>query len=211
MSVSEDGIEAIVDGKVRLLAGQAAYMEDCGICAPADPDDGRMLDEGCSILYLALDGVLSAKLYVNYGLDPEFEVAAADLAAEGMEAVIRTCDPCIDTALLESKLGASNFPARIIKSETLEENNGDVERAESGIVARNSLSALAHTVALCNKVLRVRNTAKKASMAAMIISVLLMVLLAVFSSELSVPSVYVVLYQLFWTIPLLLFTKLYVK
>ena len=211
IGVAQNGIEAVVDGKVRLLAGQAAYIEENGIFVPEDPDDARMIDDGCSVLYLALDGVLGAKLYVNYGITPELENIAADLAEEGMEAVIRTCDPNIDNDLLESKLSVSRFPARIIKSETLEENESNIKEAESGIVARNSLSALAHTVALCNKILRVRNTAKKASTAAMIISALLMALLAVFSSKLVIPSVYVVLYQLFWMIPLFLFTKLYVK
>ena len=207
--VAEKGVEATVDGKVHVLAGQAAFMAEKGIAIGYDPDDDRMIAEGASALYLVLDGVLSAKLYVNYELDPEFENVITSLAGENMETVIRTSDPNIDDELISAKLPVSRFPVRIIKCSA--EENEDVETAEAGIVARNSLTSLARTIALCNKIRRVRKTSKKVSIISMVISLIIMVFLALFSSELGVPSIYVALYQIFWMIPMFLFTKLYVK
>jgi len=207
--VAKKGIEAVIDGKVNLLAGQASFIEENGIYAPADPDDERMADEGTSVLYLVLDGVLSAKLYVDYAVDPEFEDVIADLAGERMETVIRTSDPNIDDELIANKVRVSRFPTRVIKC--FAEDNMDVERADSGIVSRNSLSALARTISLCNKIRRVRKTSKTVSTVSMIVSVIMMIFLALFSSELGVASIYVALYQVFWMLPMLLFTKLYVK
>ena len=209
ISVAEKGVEATVDGKVHVLAGQASFMEEKGIHVGFDPDDEQMLAEGASSLYLVLDGVLSAKLYVNYEIDPEFENVISILASENMEAVIRTCDPNIDEELLAAKLRVSRFPARIIKCRP--EENDDVQNVESGIVSRSSLTALSHAISLCNKVRRVRKTGKTVSIMSMVVSVVMMVFLALFSSKLSVPSIYVALYQIFWMIPMLLFTKLYVK
>ena len=207
--IAQKGVEAVVDGKVHVLAGQASFMEENGIAVGIDPDDDRMMAEGASALYLVLDGVLSAKLYVSYGIDPEFENVISSLAEERMETVIRTCDPNIDEQLLESRLRVSKFPARIIKG--ISENNGEVESANSGIVSRNSLTALARAISLCNKIRRVRKTAKSVSVASMVVSVVMMIFLSLFSSELEVPSVYVALYQIFWMLPMVLFTKLYVK
>lgn len=209
ISVSEKGIEATVDGKVHVIAGQASFMEEKGIVVGSDPDDAQMFSEGASALYLVLDGVLSAKLYVNYEIDPELINVIEILASENIEAVIRTCDPNIDEELLASKLRVSRFPARIIKCRP--EDNEDVPNAESGIVSRSSLTALARAIALCNKIRRVRKTARTVSIMSMIVSVVMMVFLALFSSKISVPSVYVALYQIFWMIPMLIFTKLYVK
>ncbi len=209
LSVAEKGIEAMVDGKVHVIAGQARYMEEKGIFVGNDPDDEAMFAEGASALYLVLDGVLSAKLYVSYSVTPELENVIAFLGSENMEAVIRSCDPNIDNELLASKLRISRFPARIVKC--MPEENEDVPNAESGVVSRNSLTALAHAITLCNKIRRVRKTGRAVSIISMIVSVLMMVFLALFSSKISVPSVYVALYQVFWMIPVLLFTKLNIK
>ncbi len=209
LSVAENGIEALVDGKVNAIAGQARYMEEKGIFVGSDPDDDRMFAEGASALYLVLDGVLCAKLYVSYAVSAEFEDVIAFLGSENMEAVVRSSDPNIDNELLASKLRVSRFPARIVKSRP--EENEDVQNAESGIVSRNSLTALAHAITLCNKIKRVRKAGRAVSIISMIVSVLMMVFLSLFSSKISVPSVYVALYQIFWMIPVLLFTKLNIK
>ena len=209
LSVAEKGIEAVVDGKVNVIAGQARYMEEKGIFVGSDPDDDKMFAEGASALYLVIDGVLCAKLYVSYSVSPEFEDVIAFLDSENMEAVIRSSDPNIDNELLASKLRVSRFPARIVKIRP--EENADVQNAESGIVSRNSLTALAHAISLCNKIKRVRKTGRAVSIIAMIVSVLMMVFLSLFSSKISVPSLYVALYQCFWMIPILLFTKLNIK
>ncbi len=209
LSVDEKGVEAVVDGKVRVVAGQAQYMEGKGIFTGNDPDDEKMFAEGASALYLVLDGVLSAKLYVNYAVDPELEDVIAFLGSENMEAVIRSSDPNIDNELLASKLRVSRFPARIVKN--MPEANEDISNADSGIVSRSSLTALAHSITLCNKIKRVRKTSKAVSIVSMVISVIMMIFLALFSSKITVPSIYVALYQVFWMIPLLLFTKLNIK
>lgn len=209
--VEDKGVEAIVDGKVKVLAGQEKFMTENGITIVHDPDDDKMTEEGCSVLYLVLDGVLGAKLYVQYDIDHGFEDVINILADEKMETLVYTSDPCIDSELLLSKLNAAKVAPQIVKCEVTEGAGDVVESAESGIVARHSLPSLASTIALCNKIRRVRKTSKKVSTASMIISVIMMVFLALFSSKLGVPSIYVALYQIFWMLPLFLFTRLYVK
>ncbi|MBQ8005183.1 MAG: hypothetical protein IJ303_02600, partial [Clostridia bacterium] len=209
LSIAENGIEAMIDGKVHVLAGKEAYMAQCGIDTYEDPDDDKMRGEGATALYLVLDGVLSAKLYVRYDIDPELENVISILAGERMETVIRTCDPNIDDMLLASRLRNAGLPIRIIRGTS--EDHGEVQSADSGIVSRSSLTALARAVALCNKIRRVRKTSKSVSIASMLVSTFMMIFLSLLSSELVIPSVYVALYQIFWMIPNLLFTKLFVK
>lgn len=205
--VEDKGVEAVVDGKVRILAGQSTFMMASGITAAYDEDDEKMMNEGCSVMFLVLDGVLSAKLYVCYDIDHDFEAVIDTLAEEGTETLISTCDPNIDDELLASRLRVSRYPARIVKRIAEEK----CERVEGGIVSRKSTAALASTVALCNKIKRVRKNSRIATILSIIIGVIVMVFLSLFSSKLGLHSVYVALYQIFWTIPLFLFTKLYVK
>ena len=205
--VEDKGVEAVVDGKVRVLAGQSTFMMANGITAAYDEDDEKMMNEGCSVMFLVLDGVLSAKLYVCYDIDHDFEAVIDTLAEEGTETLISTCDPNIDDELLASRLRVSRYPARIVKRIAEEK----CEKVEGGIVSRKSTAALASTVALCNKIKRVRKNSRIATILSIVIGVIVMVFLSLFSSKLGLHSVYVALYQIFWTIPLFLFKKLYVK
>lgn len=205
--VEDKGVEAVVDGKVRILAGQSAFMMANGITAAYDEDDEKMMNEGCSVMFLVLDGVLSAKLYVCYDIDHDFEAVIDTLAEEGTETLISTCDPNIDDELLASRLRISRYPARIVKRIAAEK----CERAEGGIVSRKSPAALASTITLCNKIKRVRKNSRISAMLSVIVGIIVMIFLSLFSSKLGLHSVYVALYQIFWTIPLFLFTKLYVK
>ncbi len=209
--IEEDGVEAIIDGSVNILAGQRAFVERNGIFVDNDPDDARMAGEGVSSLFVVLDGKLCAKLYVQYDIDHSFEDIINSLASENVDTYIKTADPCIDDALLASKLRISRFPAKVIKRNTEELPDGALESADSGIVSRNTLEGIADAVVLCNKIKRVRRTSRSVCIVSAIIGILVMVFLALFSSTPDILSIYTVIYQLFWLIPMVLFTKLFIK
>lgn len=209
--VEEKGVEAIVDGKTTILAGKAEFMEQNGISVVADSNDEAMFNEGCSCIYVALDGVLSAKLYVQYNANPEFNSIINDLARDRTEVVVKTYDPNIDSELLMSRLLTADFSARIVRGTNPDEDSSSVERVESGIVSRGSLYALAHALTMCNSIRRVRKSAKTVSIVSMLVSIGLVTFLSLFSSNLHVTSIYVALYQIFWLLPIIMFTKLNVK
>ena len=209
--VEDDGVEAIIDGSVNILAGQRAFMERNGIIVDNDPDDVRMASEGVSALFVVLDGKLCAKLYVQYDIDHSFEDIINSLASENIDTYIKTADPCIDDALLASKLRISRFPARVIKRNAEELPDTVVESADSGIISRNTLDGLADAVVLCNKIKRVRKTSRSVCIVSAIIGILVMVFLALFSSTPDILSIYTVIYQVFWMIPMVLFTKIFIK
>ncbi len=209
--VEEDGVEAVIDGNINMLAGQRYFMERNGIWVDNDPDDVRMAGEGVSALFVVLDGKLCAKLYVQYDIDHSFEDIINSLASENIDTYIKTTDPCIDDALLASKLRISRFPAKIIKRELAEPSDGSIESADSGIVSRSALGGLADAVVLCNRIKRVRKTSRSICVVSSVIGVLVMVFLAMFSSAPDILSIYTVIYQIFWLIPMMLFTKLFIK
>ncbi len=210
--VENGGIEAIVDGKVKILAGSADFMSNNGIQPEYDEVDIQMAGEGTSILFVALDGVLSAKLYVYYDIDHSFEEIINSLAEEGIETVIKTLDPNIDENLLLSKLQFSRYPARVVKESIVEaDEQKELDSLDSGIVARNSLSALADSAIMCNRIHRLRKTTRNFGIVSSIVSVVIMVLLSMFTSGIKIPSLYVALYQIFWMLPTILFTKLRLK
>lgn len=209
--VEEDGVVAVIDGSVNILAGQRAFVERNGIFVDNDPDDARMAGEGVSALFVVLDGKLCAKLYVQYDIDHSFEEIINSLASENIDTYIKTADPCIDDALLASKLRISRFPAKVIKRNTEELPDGALESTDSGIVSRNTLDGIADAVVLCNKIKRVRRTSRSVCIVSAIIGILVMAFLALFSSAPDILSIYTVIYQLFWLIPMVLFTKLFIK
>ena len=211
MRVESDGVEALIDGSINILAGQKTFMERNGIVVDNDPDDVRMASEGVSALFVVLDGKLCAKLYVQYDIDHSFEDIINSLASENIDTYIKTADPCIDDELLASKLRISRFPARVIKRTTDELPDSVVESADSGIISRNTLDGIADAVVLCNRIKRVRKTSRSVCVVSAIIGILVMVFLALFSSTPDILSIYTVIYQIFWLIPMMLFTKLFIK
>ena len=63
----DDGIEALVDGK-RILVGKASFLAKYNIFARDDESDDKKYNH----MYIAEDNFLSAKFYIKYSLDVDF-------------------------------------------------------------------------------------------------------------------------------------------
>lgn len=132
--VEEDGISAIIDG-VTFCAGRGAYMQRRGIPFYYDAEDEIQLEnEKTAIMFTAMDGVGSAKLYLRYSFSESFEKLVCDLEKEGVSTIIRTCDPNLTPALLSRIAGAAKGKVGIIRNR-LTQDAPAVETVTDGLVA----------------------------------------------------------------------------
>lgn len=158
-----------------------------------------------------MDGVLSAKLYIQYEMDVDFEFTLRELAREGISARIRTYDPNIDDALLTVKLRGKPYQVHIDKQLNAPDEPDPLDHLDSGLVSRASAKSLIHSAVMCSRLMHVERTNGILRGAALAVSLLIMLFLTVLSSSVDISSVYVALYQLFWLIPALIITRLLVK
>ncbi len=207
IEVDDDGFTVTIDD-IPVYIGKSTYMEKKDYDPPYD-NDTRQRDQGASvgILYIAYSGQLAAKIYVQYTIDNEFEAILAQLYKTGMCVGIKSFDPNIDDLLLAKKIKALKYPVKVIRSKTVEDIPHTVEHCDSGIVSKRSVKSLLKTVALCERVSSVVKTSLIVKILAMLIGIVVMAFVLAFGGETALPSLYVMLYQLFWVVPVLLMSR----
>lgn len=207
IEVDDDGFAVTIDD-VQVYIGKATYMEKKDYEPPFDSETKKQeQNSSLGVLYIAFGGQLAAKVYVHYTIDSEFESILAQLYRTGMCVGIKSFDPNIDDLLLAKKIKAMKYPVKVIRSKTVEDIPHTFERCDSGIVSKRSVKALLKTVTLCERVSSVIKTNLIVKVLAMLIGVVVMVFIHAFGSELTLSSLYITLYQLFWTIPVLLISR----
>ena len=204
----EGGLEAYISG-VHVFAGRADFLEENGIEPAYEDDDAIMENDGdINIMYLVLGGEVAAKIYVQYFIDPDFEMTLKQLYRIGMCVGIRTFDPNIDEAMLSRHIRTAKYPVRVLRCHTLADASETVERAESGIVSKNSPKSLLAAFSLCEKVLNTMKLGVLLKILSAVIGTVIIALVALFGDPSSFSSMYASIYQLFWLIITVMVSRL---
>ena len=210
IEIAKDGVEAIIGGQ-HVYLGKTSYIRSKDFSPINDGDDDALENSGeVSVMYMICDDEISAKMYVQYTIDPDFEFTLRKLYKAGICIGIKTLDPNIDDKLLGSKVKITRYPVRILRYSSVEEASTVQEESDSGIVSKGSPRSLLSAFVLCSKVLYANRTNVTAKILSIAFSILIMAFLLVFGEITAIPSLYVVLYQLFWMIPVYLISKFYV-
>ena len=209
--LAENGIEALADGK-PVVVGKPEYLEKQGY--DIFPEDGDEKFEGNTnkrILYLACEGEVVAKVYIQYNTTTAFRDMARRLAKDGISVSIRTADPCIDDGILaENGLNPEELPLKVLKNLPLDEKTEAVSAKCGGIVSTGSVKDVVRTMILCNKLENVKKINLFIQGAAVLFGVGVMALLLFAGSAVDLPSWCPALYQLFWLIPVMFMSKIYI-
>lgn len=210
LSIHENGVEAVVD-QTRICLGKASYLCDMGIPPIVDTDDATMENSiNTSIMYMVINDEVAAKMYIQYVMDRDFQQAVKHLYKIGVCVGIKTFDPNIDDEMLSASIKTSKYPVRILKCRDLSDLQVTAEHTESGIISRGSAKSLLQTMSLCDRVSDATKTNTAIKIFSMILSLVVSGAILGLGLILKVPSVYIVLYQLFWTLPMWLMSTLFV-
>ena len=159
-------------------------------------------------MYMAVNDRIAAKLYIQYIIDPDFELILKQLYKAGMCIGIRTFDPNINDRMLSARIRLSKYPVKVIKCKSSDKADETFEHYDSGVISRGSVISLLQTLTLCDKVLHVIRTSNIVKIFAVIIAAIIMGFVLMLHLGGSVASLYVALYQLFWLIPVVVIAKL---
>ena len=149
--ISKEGVSAIVDGRTSVLIGTGAFMRSRYIQPSYTASDLRLEEKGeDSIMFIALNGVLGAKLYVTYQFSAEFEKLAKKLRARGVNIGIRSADPNVNNKWAKKYGEAKRMPISIVRP-TLKEIKPNEKSIESGVVSTKNVRALSEALMMCIK------------------------------------------------------------
>ena len=111
------GIEAKVDGRDVLL-GNSEYMASREITTGACADGVTALSQsGKTVLYLAVDGKLTALLAIADSLKPESKAAVAKLYGSGKELVMLTGDQSLTAEAIGAEAGISEIISEVLPAD----------------------------------------------------------------------------------------------
>ena len=149
--ISKEGVSAIVDGRTSVLIGTGAFMRSRYIQPSYTAADLKLEEKGeDSIMFIALNGVLGAKLYVTYQFSGEFEKLAKKLNARGVNIGIRSADPNVNNKWAKRYGEAKKMPLSIVRP-TLKEIKPNEKSIESGVVSTKNVRALSEALMMCIK------------------------------------------------------------
>ena len=114
------GVSAVVDGR-RVLAGNPQLLADHGVAVSPDAERQRLLEEGATMIYVAVDGAFAGYLALSDTLRAESAATIAALEAAGVRPVLLTGDHESAAGAIAARLGIREVRAGCLPEDKLEE------------------------------------------------------------------------------------------
>lgn len=210
LQVADGGIIASVDGR-RICVGCGDFMLKKHVRMYYDAEDEQNLAAGkACIMYAAEEGQLCAKFYIRYRMDEAFERDVERLSANGIRVLIRTYDPNIREMLIEKISYTGRFGIRVVKKTIEQQNDFAATQLNSGIITSRSVREILCVLLACRRTCRLTSYSEMGGLVLGCLGMLLSIVLATLGVLTAAPSLLLCLYQLFWVLPVLLASKLYI-
>jgi hypothetical protein len=109
--VYDTGVCAKIEGK-EIYVGDEAFMEYLGVKFQRYD---KLTDKNTRVMYIVDEGVYFARLVMHLSPDPELVQRISELRNTETLFSLKTCDPCIDPALLFTATGLEPELIRVVK------------------------------------------------------------------------------------------------
>ena len=114
--LTELGVEAVVENKFRLLAGDASFLVHSGVEVPKESTDRSAIrSRGVNILYVAVNGTLKLTYEVAYTMSHSFRDIISLLAQAETTLAVQSYDPNLNDAFLHVGFADGDEVVRVIK------------------------------------------------------------------------------------------------
>lgn len=195
-----DGVCLSIDGR-SMYIGKYSYMRRNGIDAPLDNGDTAYEKKNGTVMYVAVGGVLAAKVYLVYTLSERFNSLLQDMYRAGLCLGVKTLDPNITDEMLKRDIRFKRCPITVIKCSRFGESTDCLDRVDSGIVTNGSLHTFLKMFVLCDKARHAIRSNVVITMADILLSVAAVCFFALTGSVFELTSIYALLFQLVWLLP----------
>lgn len=200
MDSAADGLYIVMDGCDYYL-GKRSYMRHCDFETPDEEDDAAYSRGSSSVMYMAINNTIVAKIYVKYGINAEFDELLRSMHRAGVCVGIKTLDPNINNELLQKNLRYKQCPVAILKDIKPEEMNETADKVGSGIVSVSTLHTFLKMFILCDRARHATRSNCIVNIAAVIMAMIAVFFLAVTGAADGYGSGSVVLFHLLWMLP----------
>lgn len=133
-----DGLLIALEGK-DVFIGRRAFMRRYRFSVPYDEADSDFENKNGSVMYIAINEEIAAKVHLQYRINPRFDALLKDMYRAGVCVGIKTLDPNINNELLIKSIKFKKCPIAILKADAPEDLCANEESISSGIVTNGSL------------------------------------------------------------------------
>ena len=211
VDATKDGVSAAIDG-AEILVGNGQYMTAYGIVPAYDAADERVLPDGkCGVLYVAVNGMICMKFYIEHTISPEFEHNVKRLYRHHIVAILRTYDPNFNDKTVSHSAVLRDSGVHVISKRREERADFYAERAKGGIVTAGNSAKLLSLLLLCFRTRSVLRFGRVYKIIGGVLGGALGILLCVMGLYGFVPSACAALYQLVLLGGFLLYTRLRIR
>lgn len=199
--VQRGGVEARLEGKTTILAGNLDFIAHYGVYPPTSPRDRQLISEGVvSVIFIVIDGRPAARLYADYRTNEQFEKQLTLLEGGRDAAAIRTSDPGIDEVMISRKRTLPDYELSVIRPGFAREGLPS-ETVDSGAVALDDPVKLIGVMNECHKLKNKRRHGLLLYFCAFLVSVIVATLTVTLRLTAYAVSGTVALYMLVWALP----------
>ncbi len=196
--IQESGVEAVIDNRYHILAGDAEFLMRGGVRVPRESTDKTLRRTlNVSLMYVAIDGVLKLSYEIEYNTKPTFEEMARDLADSDNAVAIYSYDPNLDEIFLQKSRPDSMEQVRVIKPGRYEEERV-LEMADTGAVAIKNNTDLAYPLHAAKGIGRIRRFGFRIQLIASILGGALAVTLTLLGKQSFLGTLFIAAYQFLW-------------
>jgi hypothetical protein len=172
------------------------------------PTERESFDDGTSVMYIACNGKLCAKMYINYIIDEEFAKTVRSLNKNGTAVMIRTFDPNLNNEIIKKQTVFKKSELCVIKLNDNSQISKVIDKADSGIVSKGRSRSLLKAIPVCKNITKIRKAALIVKVIASITGLTLLGL-TVFGVISSVPTLFVGLFYVPWMLIIFAISAIY--
>ncbi len=196
-----DGLYIVMDGCDYYL-GKLSYMRHCRFDAPVDETDEVYSRNVGTVMYMAINDAVVAKVYVKYAINPEFDNLLRSMYKAGVCVGIKTLDPNINNELLQKSIKYKQCPVAVLKGGVPEDMNGTEKEVDTGMVSGSSLHSFLKLFILCDRARHATKSNCIINIASIAVAMFAVFFLALTGAAGAYGSTAVLLFQLLWLAPM---------
>ncbi|MCM1333716.1 MAG: hypothetical protein NC084_06950 [Bacteroides sp.] len=194
-------------GNKRLIMGNREHMKHHSIKVPELSAIAKYCRNGSDAVYLAVGGELTIIFFIRLTANEAIRASLRELTGRGVSVVFKSVDSLITVGKIADLFDLDPEYIKIIGS-NLHDRFGECTKytsSGSGALASNgSFNGFARAVCAAKRLMRDFNLSRTVMLAGVVLAAILGAILALSSKTLVFSPTVIMLYQLFWLIPVLL-------
>lgn len=171
--LTETGVEALIDNKFRVLAGDATFLTHNGVELPKESTDRAVSrSRGVSALFVAINGSLKLTYEIAYTMNQSFREIISLVARTNTTLAVQSYDPNLNNAFLHIGFADGDDVVRVIKPAQFETPT-TAEITDTGVITLDGPLASAYPLRAASLIVGTRRAGFRTLMASIFPGMLL--------------------------------------